>query len=520
MVAVAIGLAVTGHLAPHIAVDTPQYLRAGQLPWPGLLGVMRLPIYGWIVQVLSVGGSNYALLPSVQIGAFFAAVFALYRACLALRLSRAAALSLTVPIVFSNLVLFYTNYLIPEIFGAALVIFALSRLPYLIIGRRVALNVALYALALIFGCLLRPIYLLQIFAFPILLLALSRLVCGKWNGRLAAVILAAGLLPFLVLSTVRAVIVSDFNIVSFGGYAMSGISGQMIDRAAVSKLPADLQPMATRFINEREALVARGELVPPMPDAPGRGKFLSRAVNFYDVLVVNYNVLLWRVTLPMQGRGESWVDFNRRMLRFSTHVILALPKRYAGWVLGGMVRFVGVAIVLNVALYPVTLSLLLLYAAWIVRRPARRFLADANLAIGEEFHAVMIIAGIYTLSAILPPILIIFPANRYIECASLFLVAIPAYPVFRHLEDFLTRRSMEPARRQIVETQATGAKGSTTMARDATLKSKSKQDEKVDEQSDESFPASDPPSYAGGKHAVGAPKKRETPPPDDASKSK
>ncbi|HXL99216.1 MAG TPA: hypothetical protein VN932_04740 [Rhizomicrobium sp.] len=42
---------------------------------------------------------------------------------------------------------------------------------------------------------------------------------------------------------------------------------------------------------------------------------------------------------------------------------------------------------------------------------------------------------------------------------------------------------------------------------------KKKQDDKVDEESEESFPASDPPSYAGGDHAVGAPPKRETPKP-------
>ena len=43
---------------------------------------------------------------------------------------------------------------------------------------------------------------------------------------------------------------------------------------------------------------------------------------------------------------------------------------------------------------------------------------------------------------------------------------------------------------------------------------KKKLDEKVDQQSDESFPASDPPSYSGGKHIIGAPKKRETPAPE------
>lgn len=41
---------------------------------------------------------------------------------------------------------------------------------------------------------------------------------------------------------------------------------------------------------------------------------------------------------------------------------------------------------------------------------------------------------------------------------------------------------------------------------------KARLDRKVDRQSAESFPASDPPSYAGGKHIVGAPRNRESQP--------
>jgi hypothetical protein len=37
---------------------------------------------------------------------------------------------------------------------------------------------------------------------------------------------------------------------------------------------------------------------------------------------------------------------------------------------------------------------------------------------------------------------------------------------------------------------------------------------RIDEQVEESFPASDPPAFMGGKHVIGAPGKRETPAPD------
>ncbi|MFL6691090.1 MAG: hypothetical protein ACJ8IR_13050 [Alphaproteobacteria bacterium] len=49
---------------------------------------------------------------------------------------------------------------------------------------------------------------------------------------------------------------------------------------------------------------------------------------------------------------------------------------------------------------------------------------------------------------------------------------------------------------------------------------KKAQSRKVDEQVEETFPASDPPAFMGGKHIVGAPKRRETPAPDCAKPKK
>lgn len=44
-----------------------------------------------------------------------------------------------------------------------------------------------------------------------------------------------------------------------------------------------------------------------------------------------------------------------------------------------------------------------------------------------------------------------------------------------------------------------------------------KQDDKIDRQMKDSFPASDPPSYSGGKHIIGAPKERESESPKPGS---
>lgn len=43
-----------------------------------------------------------------------------------------------------------------------------------------------------------------------------------------------------------------------------------------------------------------------------------------------------------------------------------------------------------------------------------------------------------------------------------------------------------------------------------TPEEKKKLDDKIDRQMKDTFPASDPPSYSGGKHIIGAPKERES----------
>jgi hypothetical protein len=44
----------------------------------------------------------------------------------------------------------------------------------------------------------------------------------------------------------------------------------------------------------------------------------------------------------------------------------------------------------------------------------------------------------------------------------------------------------------------------------STAKRASTREEKIDQQMEDSFPASDPPSYSGGNHIIGAPPARES----------
>src|SRR5450631_3180986 len=50
-----------------------------------------------------------------------------------------------------------------------------------------------------------------------------------------------------------------------------------------------------------------------------------------------------------------------------------------------------------------------------------------------------------------------------------------------------------------------------------TSEDRKKQDDKIDRQMKDSFPASDPPSYSGGNHIIGAPVERESDSPTGGS---
>ncbi len=51
----------------------------------------------------------------------------------------------------------------------------------------------------------------------------------------------------------------------------------------------------------------------------------------------------------------------------------------------------------------------------------------------------------------------------------------------------------------------------------STAKPAASKEEKIDRQMEDSFPASDPPSFSGGNHIVGAPVSRESDPPSSSS---
>jgi len=126
--------------------------------------------------------------------------------------------------------------------------------------------------------------------------------------------------------------------------------------------------------------------------------------------------MLAYVIRPLLPEGESWVDSNKRLMGFARATALAEPVRYVAWVGGATARLVGHAIATNVPmLIALTLWFVLQVAAFVRRRRAPV----------EDGDAVSLVALAWFVSNGALPVLVTFPAARYIDTAAILLPAIP-----------------------------------------------------------------------------------------------
>lgn len=424
---------VTGRLMPVVTKDTAGYLVTGSLT--EVLGAPRNPMFSWVLDVITLGIPGYATVPLLQTGFFLLAIWLWFRACMHAGLGRHASLALSLPLVPSNLLLLWNNAVHPEVLAASCVLIALSALLNLLTVRRSQQALGLLQLMLSLGMayLLRPGNIVLVATLPILLTLLSQHKLGHWNKRLMASTFVACLLPFLLFSTLRLVAVGDFNTVSFGGFTMSGMAAQMLDIETVDKLPVEQQELARNIIRGKEELVAAGEAQPIPVNSSGRRDYLSMTLGYFDIVARNFDTVLFKVVLRQRLPTESWVDFNRRLQRYALATFLAVPERYAAWVVGGSARAVGRLLTTNLPFVAAVLCLVVLYPVWLARR-SRDDLASGSPIHSvdtDDFHALLLIVVLYTASGLAPSVMLTFPAARYIDTTGLLIASIPAYALIR-----------------------------------------------------------------------------------------
>ena len=409
-----------GRFAPQLLPDTPGYLNI--VGFPAMLGEPRTPLYGWLVAALDVGRGRYIAVPAFQIAAYVAGVWLLTAQLRRYGLSAAAGLSVGAALLFANALLMDAGWVHPELLSIACALAAFAgtvrlaqdkppRWPWLaVLGGAACAYV------------LRPSFLPLIAVLPALYLAL-RLIRGEvLRGARAGAIALVAAAPFLGIATLRAAIVGDPNIVSFGGFAMSGMATLMLSDEVVARLPEDVKPFAARVLAARSAGEESGRFIGVPRNASNVRSFHSAALAYFDVLVRTYDNMVVEIIASMREPNESWVDFNRRLMQFSLAVVRAAPDRYAAWVVGGTTRTVGHAFATNL---PAALAIASIVILW----PWRLFTRGQTVApvAHMDVPVMAVLAVLWFIGTGLLTMLVIAPVTRYIETASVLVAPLFVY---------------------------------------------------------------------------------------------
>ncbi len=418
-------LAALGLMRPWFTPDSAGWLA----PCAGIecLGQPRFPLYRGIFLAITLDGRAPALLPWAQDLAFLGAGFALARAAGAAGVSTMGALALALAFPASNMLLLWGRAEIPEILARAAVLGALAATLRCIGsggGRAAALAGGLAGGLAALACCLDPAQLPFVVLLPLLAIWLGK------PARRAGWIAAAGAVPLLLISLLRLATLGDFNIVSFGGYEMSGLAADLLSPATVPRLAADLRPTAMAILTRRKALVAAGA-IPPVPrNSTGRRSLLSEEIGYYDILARHYDALIGGAVRPLRQPGESWVAFNARLQRFSFAVVRAQPLGYAAWIAGALARLVGRMLVFNL---PFAMAAMVAFALALVRRWRPMPAGDGRILFA--------VTAVYTIGSGALACLVGFPAQRYIDGTGLLIAAWPIYAAL-HLAGVGEKRRM------------------------------------------------------------------------------
>jgi len=414
-------LALAGQLAPRMLPDTSGYLLLAG--FPQMLAEPRTPLYGWLVAALDLGGNSHLAVPAFQIATYLAAVWLLVARLRRYGLSPAAALSTGAALMFANAFLIDASWVHPELFSITCTLLAVAATVELAAGGASRWAWLLVCAGTGSAYVLRPSFLLLVGALPALYAVLRALRRDDLRLARAAAIAVVSAAPFLGIATLRAATVGDFNIVSFGGYAMSGVATLILADDTLPRLPEDLRPYAAQVLAARRAGEDSGRFIGIPRNSSGERSYYSAALTYFDVLARTHDDMIYAIITPTRGPDESWLDFNRRLTRFCLAVVRASPGRYAAWVAGASTRVVGRSFAANI---PAALAILAIVLIWpwhlFVRR---RVGVTAPSRLDVPVMAVM--APLWLVGSGILTMLMSAPSTRYVDTACLLVAPIFIY---------------------------------------------------------------------------------------------
>ncbi len=220
------------------------------------------------------------------------------------------------------------------------------------------------------------------------------------------------LCPFFAWCALRWFVVGHFGLVSFGGYNIIGIAGQLLERDKVSQLTSDVRPLAEDILTRREGQ----ENWPTQRD--------------YESMESHFNQTVWEISVPAASQLYNLDSrlMNLQMAKLSSEILLSDPKSYATWLFWAGKRAVRASLELALRNPMSIIAILLMLVAFAIRW--RRQSLGVELAVASkhdaEFQLIVWMALGYALCKMGLVILVEPPIDRYCAPATVFLPSILA----------------------------------------------------------------------------------------------
>jgi hypothetical protein len=315
-------LQASGRLAARAEPDTPLYQTMPLYPVEAALSQIRTVGYPLFLRAIRLATGTDRSVPYFHFAAYLLAVIIFGLALKAAGFSAGARGAACCVLLWSHAVFEFTGPLLSDALGVAAAMVAMSALIFTLLKATSPAAWAGLAIAVFVTYQIRPVYQFVVPLVPCLGLWLALFVFRlPWDGRksvrLFALLAIASAGPWLAFCAFRWSVTGHFGLVSFEGYNLIGVAGQLLDEELLSELSPEARPLAQAIL-QRRAEYAEWE---PPED--------------YWAMERMYNPLLYQVILPAAADlyGSNPVRINREMGALAREVISRRPARYLRWLL-------------------------------------------------------------------------------------------------------------------------------------------------------------------------------------------
>jgi len=421
-------LFVSGRFRPITQIDTLDYANFPSSSLVAALNNQRTFLYPSVLLASETETIPYLIVPYLQfaMAAFSAAMF--LATLLRCGWSAGMALAASMPLMTNTIVLEFIAVVTPDSMAQSLAIMAVScRLSHVWCPQRFGSLLALSLL--VFLCYqTKPSYLFLIGFVPVGGVIARWWLFGSKPGlvKLSVNLFLSTSLPFLAWCCFRWAMVGHFGLVSFGGYNVVGITGQMLRREEVESLSEDLRPLATAILDSRDQRV----------------DWSSRMT--YSVYESQYNPMVWQIAVPAASKlyeGDSR-RMNFELARLSREVIGLRPIRYSIWLMHASKRAITQSVEMSlmnpISVCSIFLVTLCFGAGWLTSQ--RNQIPLKVKRYGIEFQTMVWLGIGYAVCSMSLVILVETPLSRYCAPASVFLPSILSMYAFQMLSGLRSSR--------------------------------------------------------------------------------